>query len=260
MRNILLTSATLAAFLAAAPVLAQESPTPPPNAPAAESDADTNITGSTAVDTGVAVGGTAGAVTGAIVGGPVGAVIGGFAGAMLGTAAAVPQPAVDYVVAHPVEPVVIEGGVSAGMVVPEAVTLTPIPDHPEYAYVYVDGRPVLVRMESREVVYSPGYVVAPQTVSYVEANPPRPGRHRRRHRRRHGRAGQRPAGRYPERSVLRLCLHRHGPGSRQHRLAHRGLGQRRLTRANHLRRGPPRESRGGHMPSLPLFIHSKIGM
>jgi hypothetical protein len=171
MRNILLTSATLAAFLAAAPVLAQESPTPPPNAPAAESDADTNITGSTAVDTGVAVGGTAGAVTGAIVGGPVGAVIGGFAGAMLGTAAAVPQPAVDYVVAHPVEPVVIEGGVSAGMVVPEAVTLTPIPDHPEYAYVYVDGRPVLVRMESREVVYSPGYVVAPQTVSYVEANP-----------------------------------------------------------------------------------------
>lgn len=171
MRNILLTSATLAAFLAAAPVLAQESPTPPPNAPAAESDADTNITGSTAVDTGVAVGGTAGAVTGAIVGGPVGAVIGGFAGAMLGTAAAVPQPAVDYVVAHPVEPVVIEGGVSAGMVVPEAVTLTPIPDHPEYAYVYVDGRPVLVRVESREVVYSPGYVVAPQTVSYVEANP-----------------------------------------------------------------------------------------
>lgn len=171
MRNILLTSATLAAFLAAAPVLAQESPTPPPNAPAAESDADTNITGSTAVDTGVAVGGTAGAVTGAIVGGPVGAVIGGFADAMLGTAAAVPQPAVDYVVAHPVEPVVIEGGVSAGMVVPEAVTLTPIPDHPEYAYVYVDGRPVLVRMESREVVYSPGYVVAPQTVSYVEANP-----------------------------------------------------------------------------------------
>lgn len=171
MRNILLTSATLAAFLAAAPVLAQESPTLPPNAPAAESDADTNITGSTAVDTGVAVGGTAGAVTGAIVGGPVGAVIGGFAGAMLGTAAAVPQPAVNYVVAHPVEPVVIEGGVSAGMVVPEAVMLTPIPDHPEYTYVYVDGRPVLVRMESREVVYSPGYVVAPQTVGYVEANP-----------------------------------------------------------------------------------------
>lgn len=171
MRNILLTSATVVALIAAAPALAQESPTPPPNAPAAEAGPDANITGSTAVDTGVAVGGTAGAVTGAIVGGPVGAVIGGFAGAMLGTAASVPQPAVDYVVAHPVEPVVIEGGVSAGMIVPETVALTPIPDQPEYAYVYVDGRPVLVRMESREVVYSPGYVVAPQTVSYVEANP-----------------------------------------------------------------------------------------
>jgi hypothetical protein len=172
MRNILLTSATLA-LLAAGPAFAQESATTPPNAPAAGNAVDTDaaVTGSTAVDQGVAVGGTAGAVTGAIVGGPVGAVIGGFAGAMLGTAAAVPEPAVDYVVGHPVAPVVIEGGISAGMAVPEAVELTPIPDYPEYAYIYVDGRPVLVRMESREVVYSPGYVVAPQTVTYVESNP-----------------------------------------------------------------------------------------
>jgi hypothetical protein len=57
------------------------------------------------------------------------------------------------------------------MTLPATVTLTPIPDYPEYAYVYVDGRPVLVRIENREVVYSPGYVVAPQTVTYVEANP-----------------------------------------------------------------------------------------
>ncbi len=173
MRNILLTSAALAAILAAGPALAQETPIQPPNAPAAEgaTDTDARTTGSTAVDTGVAVGGTAGAVTGAIVGGPVGAVVGGFAGAVLGTAAAVPEPAVDYVVANPVEPVVIEGSVSAGMAVPEAVALTPIPDYPEYAYVYVDGRPVLVRIENREVVYSPGYVVAPQTVTYVESNP-----------------------------------------------------------------------------------------
>lgn len=171
MRNTLLASVGLAAILAASPVLAQESAAPPPNAPAAESDTDANTTSSTAVDTGVAVGGTAGAVTGAIVGGPVGAVIGGFAGAMLGTAATVPEPAIEYVVANPVAPVTIEGGVTAGMTLPATVTLTPIPDYPEYAYVYVDGRPVLVRIENREVVYSPGYVVAPQTVTYVEANP-----------------------------------------------------------------------------------------
>ena len=103
MRNILLTSAAMAALLAAGPALAQETPIQPPNAPAAEgaTDTDAGTTGSTAVDTGVAVGGTAGAVTGAIVGGPVGAVIGGFAGATLGTAAAVPEPAGDYVVANP---------------------------------------------------------------------------------------------------------------------------------------------------------------
>lgn len=171
MRNILLTSATLAALLAAGPALAQESPAQPPNAPAAETGVDADTTSSTAVDTGVAVGGTAGAVTGAIVGGPVGAVIGGFAGAMLGTAAAVPEPAVQYVVAHPVAPVAVDGGVSAGVILPETVTLSPIPDYPDYAYVYVDGRPVLVRAESREVVYSPGYVVAPQTLTFVEANP-----------------------------------------------------------------------------------------
>lgn len=173
MRNILLTSAALAVLLAAGPALAQETPIQPPNAPAADgaTDTDAGTTSSTAVDTGVAVGGTAGAVTGAIVGGPVGAVIGGFAGAILGTAATVPEPAVDYVVGHPVEPVVIEGGISAGMAVPQTVELTPIPDYPEYAYIYVDGRPVLVRMESREVVYSPGYVVAPQTMTYVESNP-----------------------------------------------------------------------------------------
>lgn len=169
MKNILLTSATLALLAATPAAFAQEPINPNTNAPAAITDDTT--TRSTKVDQGVAVGGTAGAVAGAIVGGPVGAVVGGFAGAMLGTATAVPEPAVEYVVSHPVEPVVIEGGVSAGMTVPESVTLTPIPDHPEYAYIYVDGRPVLVRLESREVVYSPGYVVPPQTVTYVQSNP-----------------------------------------------------------------------------------------
>lgn len=174
MRKLLLTSAAISA-LTMGFAQAQETPTPPPAAPAANSatDVDNTNTRSTnpSVDTGAAVGGTAGAVAGAVIGGPVGAVIGGFAGAMIGSAAAVPAPAVDYVVANPVEPVVIQGGVQEGMVLPANATLTPIPEHDGYAYVYVDGRPVIVKADSREIVYSPGYVVPQQTVTYVQANP-----------------------------------------------------------------------------------------
>lgn len=168
MRRILLASVAISTLTLGA--VAQEAPMPPPNAPAAGS-ANETTNNNPNVDAGVAVGGTAGAITGAVVGGPVGAVIGGFAGAMLGSAAAVPAPVVDYVVAHPIEPVTIGGGLSAGVRVPEAVVLAPIPDHPDYAYVYSDGRPVIVTMRDREVVYSPGYVVPEETVTYVRSNP-----------------------------------------------------------------------------------------
>lgn len=172
MRRILLASVAISGLTLTA--VAQEAPVQSPNAPAAEraTNTDPSTTGSTNrnMDAGVAVGGTAGAVTGAVVGGPVGAVVGGFAGAMLGSAAAVPEPAVEYVVAHPTEQVVIEGGVSEGARIPETVTLTPIPDHPDYAYIYSDGRPVIVERERRRVVYSPGYVVPERTVRYVREN------------------------------------------------------------------------------------------
>lgn len=177
MRKLLFASAAISA-LTIGIVHAQETPAPLPGAPASEraTDMDQGTTQSTnpAADAGAIGGGAVGAATGAIVGGPVGAVIGGVAGAILGTAAAVPEPAVEYVVANPVEPVMIEGGVSEGAALPGDVVLTPIPDHPEHAYVYVDGRPVIVRADSREVVYSPGYVVSGPTVSYVEANPVEP--------------------------------------------------------------------------------------
>lgn len=174
MRNLLLASAAISALIIGS-AQAQEAPVPPANAPAAEAATDvdkapTSSTQNPNADAGALVGGAAGAGVGAVVGGPVGAVIGGFAGAMLGTAAAVPQPAVEYVVANPVEPVMIEGGVSEGMVLPETVTVTPIPDQPDFAYVYTDGRPVIVRADTRKVIYSPGYVVPEQTVTYVEQN------------------------------------------------------------------------------------------
>lgn len=171
MRKLLLASVAISALTLGA--YAQEAPVQSPNAPAASQSTDSMSTQSTnpRVDAGVAVGGTAGAVTGAVVGGPVGAVVGGVAGAIIGSATAVPDPAVDYVVANPTRQVVIEGGVVPGTVVPEAVEVTPIPEYPQFGYFYSEGRPVVVSLENREMVYSPGYVVPDQAIGYVRANP-----------------------------------------------------------------------------------------
>lgn len=65
----------------------------------------------------------------------------------------VPQQTRDYVIANPSDPVVIDGDLSQGYVVPEDVELRPIPDSPQYGYVYVNGRPVIVSLENRKVIY-----------------------------------------------------------------------------------------------------------
>jgi hypothetical protein len=172
MRKLLLASAAISALTYGA--FAQEAPVQSPNAPAADQATDSGPAGTTTnsnIDAGVGVGGAAGAVTGAIVGGPVGAVIGGFAGAAIGASTAVPQPAVDYVVANPVDPVAYDGTIAVDSAVPTDVALAPIPDYPDYEYAYIDGRPVIIRKENRQVVYSPGYVVSDNTVAYVEGNP-----------------------------------------------------------------------------------------
>jgi hypothetical protein len=120
---------------------------------------------------GAAAGGTTGAIAGAVVGGPIGAIVGGFAGAVLGAESAVPAQATEYVIANPVEPVYIEGEINEGYVVPETVMIQPIPDYPDYGYIYVEDRPVMVSLQTREVVYSPGYVLGGNTITYVENNP-----------------------------------------------------------------------------------------
>jgi hypothetical protein len=173
MRKLLLASTALVAF-AIAPALAQEAPAASPTTPSAP--ANNNQTERNASETnnqavGTTTGAATGAIAGAVVGGPVGALVGGFAGAVLGAATSVPEPAREYVVAHPVAPVSVSGPVEVGMAVPASATLTPIPDYPDYSYVYIDGRPVIVEAQNREVVYSPGYVVPDQTVTYVEQNP-----------------------------------------------------------------------------------------
>ena len=120
----------------------------------------------------------AGALTGALVGGPVGAAIGGVAGATLGAATSVPQEARVYVMENPVEPVVLEGPVTTETRLREDVVLTPIPDQPDYSYVYVENRPVIVRTDDRQVVYvdevQTGSVAPPipeTTITYIERHP-----------------------------------------------------------------------------------------
>lgn len=107
-------------------------------------------------DAGAVAGGVTGAIVGAIVGGPAGAAVGGAAGAVAGGATGTlvdpPQQVRDYVTTHEVEPVYLEGEVVVGAGIPDAVTLTEIPDY-EYRYVYVNGQPVLVDTGSRRIVY-----------------------------------------------------------------------------------------------------------
>jgi hypothetical protein len=65
----------------------------------------------------------------------------------------VPQTARDYVIAHPTDPIVVEEELTVGAAVPADVELVPIPDTPEYSYVYVDKRPIIVSTKDRKVVY-----------------------------------------------------------------------------------------------------------
>lgn len=97
-------------------------------------------------------GAAGGAIAGALIGGPVGAAIGGALGATAGVVVDPPAPAIDYVRNNPLDPIYLEGEVVVGAQVPDTVTVTPIPDY-QYSYVYVNGFPVLVEPQSREIVY-----------------------------------------------------------------------------------------------------------
>lgn len=138
-------------------------------------DRDKEVLGGTAA-------GTAGAVAGGVVGGPVGAVVGGAVGFAIGAEAAVPEDARVYVVENPTPPVVLEGQLTADTRFDETVALTPIPEHPDLAYVYVDNRPVIVRTDSRQVVYAPEVEttasissdIPETTITYVERHPLEP--------------------------------------------------------------------------------------
>lgn len=131
---------------------------------------------------GGAAGGAAGAAAGAVVGGPVGAIVGGAVGVAIGAEAAVPDDARVYVLENPTPPVILEGQVTSDTRFDDTVTLTPIPEHPDLAYVYIDNRPVIVRTDSRQVIYaaevettaSISADIPEAAITYVERHPLEP--------------------------------------------------------------------------------------
>jgi hypothetical protein len=156
MKKMLLASVAVISLGLAVPTFAQDSGTAN-----AEAGATIGATG----------GGATGAVVGGLLGGPIGAVIGGFTGAVIGAEAGVETATVDYVIANPVEPVVIDGSIDVGFTVPAGVTVHPIASDPAHGYIYANGRAWIVDLETNTVVQSPGYLISQSTADYAIANP-----------------------------------------------------------------------------------------
>lgn len=97
-------------------------------------------------------GAAGGAIAGALLGGPVGAAIGAGVGATTGVVVDPPEETVTYVQSNPVDPIYLEGEVVIGAQVPETVAVQTIPDY-EYSYAYINGQPVLIAPDTREIVY-----------------------------------------------------------------------------------------------------------
>lgn len=116
-------------------------------------------------------GGTTGAVIGGLLGGPIGAIIGGFAGATIGAEAGIATSSIDYVAAHPVEPIYFDGNAEIGFLVPADVTIYPIEGDPAYGYIYANDRVWIVDLQTRALVQSPGYLVPQTAADFAMANP-----------------------------------------------------------------------------------------
>ncbi|WP_376872210.1 DUF1236 domain-containing protein [Albirhodobacter sp. R86504] len=95
----------------------------------------------------------AGAAAGAAVGGPVGGMIGALIGStIVGSAAEPTTEIITYVNDNPLPPVMVEGEIVVGAMLPEAAPMVMVPQS-EYAYIYLNETPVLVTPENRQIVY-----------------------------------------------------------------------------------------------------------
>jgi uncharacterized protein YraI len=105
---------------------------------------------------GGAAGAAGGAIVGALVFGPVGAavgaVVGGAGGAAVGEAITPPENVVAFIQQQQAQPVLLQGEVVVGAIVPAEVTLQTIPDY-QYAYAFINGQWTLVAPDTRQIVY-----------------------------------------------------------------------------------------------------------
>ena len=61
---------------------------------------------------------------------------------------------ISYIEHNPVKPAPI-GDMAVGALIPEDIGVTPVPSEPGYAYIYVDGAPVLIDVRTRRVAWIP---------------------------------------------------------------------------------------------------------
>jgi hypothetical protein len=85
-------------------------------------------------------GAVGGAAIGGVVGGPVGAVVGAGVGAIVGSSLPA-QPSVTYT-----QPVVV------GQVLPQTVTVYPVPQYRQYDYAVINNHRVIIDPATRRVV------------------------------------------------------------------------------------------------------------
>lgn len=104
--------------------------------------------GSEGVDATVGAGAGA-ALAAALIGGPAAIVAGAALGAAAGSGEI--EEALNYINANPAEPMVMEGEVIVGAGIPEGVEIMQVPET-QYGYLNVNGQPVVIDQESRQIV------------------------------------------------------------------------------------------------------------
>ena len=92
-----------------------------------------------------------GAIVGGLIAGPPGAALGSVASAAFLDSQVGPEVTA-YVQENPVEPVYLNGELVAGAIVPAEVQVYEYPDDTQYAYLNINGQPVVIETESRRIV------------------------------------------------------------------------------------------------------------
>ena len=93
------------------------------------------------------------AMAGVLVGRPLGEAIGGAAGAAFTPPEAVVAMLQNQGPPDPGDALFLEGEIVVGAAVPDTLTLTPVPDFPQFAFAHINGRWVLIDPTARTILY-----------------------------------------------------------------------------------------------------------